>query len=313
MAATSGEVFVALSRDDWAKERLGEVYRKLFEGAGVRQGSSPDHFIYVTPGKARGEINELTGWIRDRFGDPASTVPAKTPFGYLSGRYDGWITFFAALMHGEDRGLAVDFNESVANMSWSTTMSRASPPRGFFARFVQPSPGRERPPSPPPSTSAPSPPSPSLPERVERGVGVKPPAAPISLSPLVPLDVDEIAMARARAELEAEVADTEEERLFKKIEERAVVRERAGHEAEREIEKKIREKFSPEEWEKFRPTKRRSPTPPRTVPAWVPVGYEEVYERASPEQRAAWEVTAAPAVRGRALAEEQAKLEQRRR
>lgn len=129
--ATAGEVFIALSRDEWAKERLGEVYRKLFEGEGLRQGSSPDHFIYVTPRKAREELNELSAWIEERFGSPAGTVPAKTPFGYLSGRFDGWITLFAALMFGADKGLAVDFTESVAQMSWSSLVSRSdasSPP-----------------------------------------------------------------------------------------------------------------------------------------------------------------------------------------
>lgn len=121
--ATAGDVFVALSRDAWAREKLGEVYRRLFEGEGLRQGTSPDHFIYVAPGRARAEINELAAWVGERFGDPAGTVPARTPFGYLSSRYDGWITLFAAIVHGTDRGVAVDFAESVAGMTWSTPIT----------------------------------------------------------------------------------------------------------------------------------------------------------------------------------------------
>jgi hypothetical protein len=153
-AATAGEVLIAFSRDEEVKAKLGEIYRKLFEGEGVRQGSSPDHFIYVTPGKARGEINEVATWIEARFGPPASTVPARTPFGYLSGRYDGWITYFAALMFGSDRGLAVDFTESVARMSWASyDTSRAGDVGGGP---LPPSP----PPSPPPSRPSPPPPSP---------------------------------------------------------------------------------------------------------------------------------------------------------
>src|SRR5271165_1092871 len=114
--STSGEVFVAVSRDGWAKGKLEEIYRKLFEGAGVRQGSSPDHFIYVSPSKARSEINELATWVNERFGAPGSTVPARTPFGYISGPWDGWITLFAALAYGQDQGLAVDFTESMAGL-----------------------------------------------------------------------------------------------------------------------------------------------------------------------------------------------------
>ena len=124
--ATTGDVFVALSRDSWARQMLGEIYRKLFEGAGLRQGSSPDHFIYVTPSKARSEINELASWVNDRFGPPGSTVPAKTPFGYISGPWDGWLTLFAALSYGTtDQGLAIDFTESVAGLSWSAAGSRS--------------------------------------------------------------------------------------------------------------------------------------------------------------------------------------------
>ena len=118
--ATAGAVFMAVTRDPWAKQLLGEIYQRLFEGQGLRQGSSPDHFIYVTPSKARAHIGALQSWITERFGAPGACVPAKTPFGYLSSPWDGWITYFAALdgRHGTDRGLALDFAETVAQVPW---------------------------------------------------------------------------------------------------------------------------------------------------------------------------------------------------
>lgn len=114
-----GDVFLAVSRDTWAAAQLLEIYRLLFEGQGVRQGTSPDHFIYVTPSKARAQVNQLAVWIAERFGMPGGRVPARTPFGYISGPWDGWITLFAALAAGEDRDLARDFLEAVAQMSWA--------------------------------------------------------------------------------------------------------------------------------------------------------------------------------------------------
>lgn len=186
-SVTSGEVFLALSREPAIRAKLGEVYRKLFEGEGVRQGSSPDHFVYVTPGKARAEISEVSAWIRERFGDPAGTVPARTPFGYLSGRYDGWVTLFAALAFGGDRELAVDFTESVARMSWSTYETSRTPSAGTSSggsqqprsRFLLPyGSGEDRraeessPPAPEPGT-----PKPGFLERIF-GAKSKPPPPP---------------------------------------------------------------------------------------------------------------------------------------
>lgn len=196
--ATAGDVFVAVSRDPWARERLGEVYRKLFEGAGVRQGSSPDHFVYVSPGRARAEIREVSAWIGERFGDPAGTVPATTPFGYLSGRYDGWVTLFSALSYGEDRELAQDFVETVARMSWasygaasprsSTSPSSVEEPREEPVRsqpapapetpfFLRPYAARGRAASPSTGkvivTPAPSAPAPAKPGVIGRFLGVK--------------------------------------------------------------------------------------------------------------------------------------------
>lgn len=120
---TVGDVFVALGRDEWTRGMLAEIYRKLFEGEGVRQGTSPDHFIYVSPGRARSEISQVSAWIGSRFGEPGGTVPARTPFGYLSGRYDGWVTLFSALRHGGDESLARDFSDVVAGMSWSSAQN----------------------------------------------------------------------------------------------------------------------------------------------------------------------------------------------
>ena len=118
---TAGEVFIALVRDDWAKTLLGEIYRKLFEGEGVRQGTSPDHFIYVTPSKARSEINELASWVDGRFGPPGACVPAKTPFGYISGKWDGWLTLFADMASGKDDKIVQDFEASAASLPWAGT------------------------------------------------------------------------------------------------------------------------------------------------------------------------------------------------
>ena len=122
--ASAADVYNALTEDEWASGKIAEVYRKVFEGEGTRKGSSPDHFLYVTPSKARSEINELGSWISERFGDPADTVPKKTPFGYLSVRYDGWMVYFAAMICGPDESLVLDFLESVADMSWASATSR---------------------------------------------------------------------------------------------------------------------------------------------------------------------------------------------
>lgn len=186
--ATAGDVFLAVSRDPWAKEQLGEIYRKLFEGQGVRQGSSPDHFIYVTPSKARANISELSGWVHDRYGDPSTTVPAKTPFGYISGPWDGWLTYFSALAFGTDRGgLTADFTESVARLPWSAPSTSRAVTAGA-APVTAPS--TPSPPPPPPPSPTPTPPPPTTvegaaaePEAEKPGLlrrifGPKPPPPP---------------------------------------------------------------------------------------------------------------------------------------
>ena len=120
---TIDQVFSELTADTWARTKLVEIHRKFaVREAELRVAAdSPDHFIYATPEKARAEINELASWIRERFGDPANAVPAKTPFGYLSDKYDGWITLFAASIF--DDGLTC-FIATIGKMSWAVAEAR---------------------------------------------------------------------------------------------------------------------------------------------------------------------------------------------
>lgn len=124
--ARVGTVYAAISGDAWARDQLAAVHRKLFEVGGARRGRGPDYFLYVQPSRARCEIRELAAWVADRFGSPGARVPATTPFGYLSSRWDGWLTLFAALARGEGNGLRWDFDAAIAPLSW--TASAAAPP-----------------------------------------------------------------------------------------------------------------------------------------------------------------------------------------
>lgn len=129
-AISVGAVYASLSGDAWAREQLGAIYRKLFEAGGARRG--PDHFLYVKPSRARCEIKELSDWVREHHGPPGGRVPAATPFGYLSSRWEGWLTLFAALAEGRDDDLRRDFGQSVAPMSWLGGAARAVSGRHRF-------------------------------------------------------------------------------------------------------------------------------------------------------------------------------------
>lgn len=269
-SVTSGEVFIALSRDPTMRAKLGEVHRKLFEGEGVRKGSSPDHFIYVAPGKARSEINEVASWIRAHYGDPAGTVPARTPFGYLSGKYDGWITLFAALLFGGDRELAVDFTESVARMSWSTyetsraassgyggtqtTATEAAPPSPEPAtapqtsRLLMPYSRGEEKATPAPPAPAPAPPQTPKPGFMERFFGIKPKPKTPRPAPPAPRRIDQAPFTSRALALPAppEVAEESEVSEEEVEAEREIARQRRSR--YREIEKQIEsEPLTPEE------------------------------------------------------------------
>jgi hypothetical protein len=293
--ATTGDVFVALSRDSWARQMLGEIYRKLFEGEGLRQGSSPDHFIYVTPSKARGEINELAGWVNDRFGAPGSTVPARTPFGYISGPWDGWLTLFAALSYGTDQGLAIDFTESVSGLSWSSmgaSRSRSAGGDGGFSTSpsaapsypttatwasLPPAQGEEEgygygggtPPSPPSPPRPPSPPAPEKPGFFDRifGGGKKSPPPP---PPTWPTERVVRPSAPPRAPGEAPLLEDVSESAWEEL--------LARREEDRRIDEMIRLE---DEEKKKRPTRTPPPPPePGSLQARVNAAAErEVTER----------------------------------
>lgn len=222
--ATVGDVFLAISEDEEMRAKLGDIYETLFRrGAGGRRGTEwgpevPDHYFFVTPKKARGEINEVSSWIRERFGDPARTPTETTPFGYLgpgngSYRYDGWVVFFAVLVHGQELDLAKYFTGDIAGMSWAShsasmraangvgvpsapatsTTSASSPAPAPLPPLLQPARVRGRYPSP--STGRVIiPPAPEKPGVLERVFGVKlvqvaPPTIPAPSAPLVPQPV----------------------------------------------------------------------------------------------------------------------------
>lgn len=113
------EVLRALTEDTTALGHLEEVYRALFLAAGATPGEG--HYVYVQPSRARSAIGQLATWLNRRFGAPAQRVPSRTPFGYLSDPYDGWITLFAAVLFVDEGGedLRRDFAAYVGPLPWS--------------------------------------------------------------------------------------------------------------------------------------------------------------------------------------------------
>ena len=145
-AANVGAVYSALVGDNLLREQLVVVHRKLFESGGARRGAGgPDHFLYVQPSRARCEIQELSRWVSERFGPPGARVPATTPFGYLSGRWQGWITYFAALATERDDNLRRNFDAAIAPLFWSSAApARSQSPSRAVATGGEDRPARSR-------------------------------------------------------------------------------------------------------------------------------------------------------------------------
>ncbi len=227
--ATVGDVYLALSRDEGMQAKLGDIYETLFRRGGGRRGTEwgpevPDHYFFVTPKKARAEITEVSTWIRERYGDPVRTPTEMTPFGYLgpgngSYRYDGWVVFFAVLLHGQELDLAKYFTGDIAGMSWAShsstmrTQSAATPPPAAPLPSLLQAP-RERGKYAAPTSGrvweTPVPDKPGIFERITASVfGTKPaptPAATLVPAPVVlPIIASEVAEEEVSAEDDAKL------------------------------------------------------------------------------------------------------------
>lgn len=133
-SATVGKIRSVIAGDAWAREQLAIIHRRLFQDTAPKSG--PDHFVYVRPSRARCEIRELAGWVEPQFGTPGSRVPRQTPFGYLSSRWDGWLTLLAAVEFGDDRTLQSEFARSIAGIPWETGASSKTALLGLPERSV---------------------------------------------------------------------------------------------------------------------------------------------------------------------------------